>query len=47
MADGTSSIDIPNLKPGVSYIIQIQAEGSKNTDVSDWSVAYVFVVPSQ
>jgi hypothetical protein len=43
----SNSIKISNLQPGTSYVIQIQAVGSDNvSDVSDWSIGYIFVVPN-
>lgn len=41
-----SSVTLQNLKPGVSYVVQVQAVGSDNNAVSDWSVGYIFVVPN-
>ena len=41
-----STITIPNLRPGVSYVVQIQAVGTNNNITSDWSNGYIFVVPN-
>lgn len=41
-----STITVPNLKPGTSYVIQIQAVGADNNITSDWSTGYIFVVPN-
>lgn len=49
-ASGTStknSIPLTNLQPGISYVVQVQAQGSDQSgNTSDWSVGYIFVVPN-
>jgi hypothetical protein len=42
----SSAVTLQNLKPGVSYVVQVQAVGADNNAVSDWSVGYIFVVPN-
>ena len=43
----TNSIPLTNLQPGVSYVVQVQAQGvSQAGDTSNWSVGYIFVVPN-
>ena len=40
-----ASKDILGLAPGTSYVVQIQAVGSDQTQLSDWSTVYTFVTP--
>jgi hypothetical protein len=40
-------LELKNLQPGTSYVVQVQAIGSDgNSQTSEWSVGYIFVVPN-
>jgi hypothetical protein len=40
-----ASKQLTGLKPGTSYIVQVQAVGADSTQLSDWSTVYTFVTP--